>query len=84
MRRLHILIGAFNRDIKIEIKTQYRPGDQHHEDGEGGVLEIRDLDLHGTELDPPADVVPGGGRLEADVLPVGGLEVFEVVGFGEI
>lgn len=42
------------------------------------------MDFHGAEFDAPADVAVGRGRFEAHVLPVGGLEVLEMVGFGEV
>lgn len=84
MRRLHVLRRLHDRDIKIQLEAQDRSRDEHDKDRKSCVLKIRHLDLHRPELDPPADIGVGGGRLEADVLPVCGLEVFEVVGFGEV
>ena len=84
MRRLHIFRRFHNRDIKIQLETQNRSCNQHDKDRKSRVLKICHLDLHWAELDAPADVGVGGGWFEADVLPVCGLEVLEVVGSGEI
>jgi len=84
MRCLHILISLRNRDVEIQIEGQDSTCDEHYEDGKGCVLEVCDLDFHGSKLDTPADVVSSWGRLETDVLPVCGLQVLEVVGFGEV
>ena len=81
---LHVLRGARDRDVEVEIEAEDRAGDEHHEYAEGCVFEIGHLDLHGAELDAPADVVVGRWRLEADVLPVRALEVLEVVCFVEV
>ena len=48
------------------------------------VLEVGELDFHRTKLDAPPDVRPArpphGRRLPAHGLPVGALQVLEVVG----
>lgn len=77
--RLHVLVDFDDGDVEVEVEGQDGAGDEHDEDGEGGVLKIRDLDLHGAEFDAPPDVVVGRRRLEAHVLPVGRLDVLKVV-----
>lgn len=81
---LHVLVDLGDGDVEVEVEGEDGAGDEDDEDGEGGVFEVGDLDLHGPELDAPADAVVGGGRLEAHVLPVCALDVFEVVGLVEI
>lgn len=82
---LHVLGRALDGNVEIEIETQNGPGDQHDEDAEGCVFEIRDLDLHGAELDSPANIVlPRWRWLESHVLPVGGLEVLKVIYFVQV
>lgn len=82
--RLHVFVDAGDGDVEVEVEAEDDAGDEDHEDGEGGVFEIRDLDLHGPELDAPADRVVGGRGFEAHVLPVGALDVFKVVRLGEV
>ena len=61
------------------LETEYGTGEQHDEADDGRVLEIGELQLARPELHPPADGRVGRGRLEAHGLPVGGLNVLEVV-----
>ena len=84
MRRLHILICLRDRDIEVQVERQDGARDEHDEDGESCIFEVCDLDFHGSELHAPADVVPSGRGLEADVLPVCRLQVLKVVSFGEV
>ena len=84
MRRLYVFIRLWDRNIEVQIKGEDCTRNEHHEDGESCILEVCNLDFHGSELDAPADVVSRWRRLEADMLPICGLEVFEVVGFGKI
>lgn len=81
---LHVLVDLDNGDVEVEVEGEDGACDEDDEDGEGGIFEIGDLDLHGPELDSPADAVVGWRRLEAHVLPVCALDVFEVVGFVEV
>lgn len=84
MRRLHVLGRARDGEVEVQIEAEYGARGEDDEDGKGRVLEIRQLDLHAAELDAPAGGEGGGGRLEAHVLPVCGLQVLEVVGAGEV
>lgn len=84
MRRLHVLADLRNRDIEIQIVAKNRAGNKHDKHRERRVLKICDLNLHRSELDAPSDIDTCGWGLEAHVLPVCGLEVLEVVGFGEV
>lgn len=84
MRSLHVLVDAQDGDVEVEVEAKNNAGDEDHEDGKGGVFKIGNLDFHGAELDAPSNRVVGGWRLEAHVLPVGGLYVFKVVGFGQV
>lgn len=81
----HVLCGALNWNVEIEIETQNGSSDQHDEDAEGGVFKVRDLNFHGAELDSPANVVLSDWRwLESHMLPVGGLNVLKVIDFVQI
>lgn len=81
---LHVLVCFGDGDVEVEVEAEDGASDEDDEDGEGGVFEVCDLDFHGSEFDPPAYVIVWWWRLEADVLPVCGLEVFEMVGLSEI
>ena len=81
---LHVFGRARNRNVEIEIKAKDSASDKYDEDRECGIFEIGYLDFHRSELDTPADVIVGWRWLEADVLPVCGLQIFEVVGFAEV
>lgn len=69
----HVFRREWDGDVEVQIVAQDGAGDEDDEDGEGGVFEIRDLDLHRTEFHTPAGVLVVWGWLEAHVLPVGGL-----------
>ena len=84
MRRLHVLVRFRDRDVEVKIEGKDGTRDQHDEDGESGVLEVRDLDFHGSELNAPANIASSWRRLEADVLPVCRLQVLEMVGFSKV
>jgi len=75
----HTLLHLGNRDVKVQTKGENDAGDKDDKNGKRGVFEIRDLDFHGTEFDTPAYVGTWGWGFEAHVLPVRGLEVFEMV-----
>lgn len=79
MGGLHVLVDAGDGDVEVEAEAEDGAGDEDDEDGEGGVLEVGHLDLHGAELDAPPDVGARRRRLEPHVLPVGALDVLEVV-----
>lgn len=84
MGGLHVVGSTGDRDVEVKIEAKDRPRDQYDKDGESGILKIGDLDFHGPELDAPARVFVMWWRLEAHVLPICGLKVFEVVGFIEV
>ena len=72
------------RDVQRQIESQHHAGDQNDEHREGCVFKVRQSNLHGSELGPPADVrvlwvQPRRRRLPPTRLPVGGLDVFEMV-----
>ena len=81
---LHILICLRNWDVKVQAERQDRSCDEHYENAKRCVLEICDLDLHWSELNTPADIVPFWRWLKADMLPVCALEVLEVVSCDEV
>lgn len=66
----HIFRYPGDGHVEVEVEGEDGARDEHDEDTEGGVLEIGDLDLHGAELDTPANVRTGWRRLEAHVLPI--------------
>ncbi len=81
---LHIL-GCFgNGDVKVQVEAEDCARDEHDEDGESGVFKVGDLDFHWAKFNPPASVFVVWWRLEAHVLPVGGLQIFKVVGFVKV
>jgi len=84
VRCFHVFSGTRNGDVKVQIKAQDGSRDEYDEDCKSGVLKVGELDLHGTELYAPADVVAWWWRLEPHVLPIRRLEVLEVVGLGEV
>ena len=81
---IHVFGRAWDGKVEVQLEAQYGAGDKHDEYGEGGVFEIGHLDLHRAELNAPADVGVGGRGFEANVLPVGRLQILEMVGFAEV
>jgi len=81
---LHVLGCLGNRNVEVQVEAEDRSGDQNEEDRKGGVLIIGNLDLHGTKLDTPANVVAWWWRLETHVLPVGGLQILEMIDFVKV
>ncbi|KAF4508257.1 hypothetical protein G6O67_004663 [Ophiocordyceps sinensis] len=81
---LHVLVDTLDGYVKVEVKGENGARDEHHEDGKGGIFKVGHLNLHGPELDAPANRVIGGGRLEAHVLPVCRLYVLKVVRLGKV
>ena len=81
---LHVLSAKRDGDIKIQIKAKDGTSDENEEDSEGSIFKVGDLNFHGSEFNPPAGVFIVRGRFEAHVLPVGGLKVFEMIGFVQI
>mmetsp|Transcript_17107 Transcript_17107/g.52532 ORF Transcript_17107/g.52532 Transcript_17107/m.52532 type:complete len:846 (+) Transcript_17107:2023-4560(+) len=84
VRAAHILVDLRQRRVEREVEGEDRAREQHDEDGEGRVLEVRGLDLHGPELHAPADgprlaVGHERRRLPAHRLPVGALDGLEVL-----
>lgn len=84
MSGLHVLVGFGDGDVEVQIETENSPCDEHHKYGKRSVFEIGDLDFHRSEFNPPANVGFCWRGFEADVLPVCGLQVFEVVCFREV
>ena len=84
MGGFHVFGGAGDGDVEVQIEAEDCPRDEYDEDGESGVLKVGDLNFHRAELHTPADVCVVWRRLEAHVLPVCGLDVFEVVCFIEV
>lgn len=81
---VHVLSGEGNRDVKVQIEAKDGAGNEDNENGECSVLVIGDLDFHGTELDAPARIFIVRRRFEAHMLPVGRLEVLEMIGLVQI
>mmetsp|Transcript_117883 Transcript_117883/g.279744 ORF Transcript_117883/g.279744 Transcript_117883/m.279744 type:complete len:392 (+) Transcript_117883:748-1923(+) len=81
---LHVLVHLGQGLQQAKVEHQDRPRDDHDEGCEGGVLEIRELHFHGSELRTPpnmggASVGLHGRGLPADGLPVCRLDRLEVV-----
>lgn len=84
VRRLHVLRRAGNGYVEVQVEAEDRARGENDEDGKGGILEIRHLDLHAAKLDAPASLAARGRGLEAHVLPVCALQVLKMVGAGEV
>mmetsp|Transcript_16218 Transcript_16218/g.41972 ORF Transcript_16218/g.41972 Transcript_16218/m.41972 type:complete len:579 (-) Transcript_16218:649-2385(-) len=81
VRALHVGVDLGDRQEQVEVEGEDRAREQHDDHRERRVLEVRQLRLHRPELRAPADLrVHGRGRLPAHRVPVGGLEVLEVLG----
>ncbi len=76
----HVFCRAGYRDVEVEVIRKDGTGGEDDEDAECRVFEIRDLDLHAAEFDTPTYVGVWWRGFESHVLPVCGLEVFEVIG----
>jgi len=72
---LHVLVDLGNREIEVEVQAQDRPRKENDEDREGGVLEIRHLNFHGSEFHSPTDRGTNRRRFEPDGLPIRGLYI---------
>ena len=72
------------RHQHVKLEGKYRPCEEDNEDSVSRVLEVGDLHLAGTELDPPAYVGVDGRDLEAHTLPVGALDVLGEEGDGRV
>eukprot|EP00960_Hanusia_phi_P017645 519669-Hanusia_phi.AAC.2 len=80
MRLLHVLVDLGEGHVQVEPEVEQHPRDQHRHYRERRILKVRELHFHGAKLDAPADVAAGRRWLPPDGLPVGGLDVLEVVG----
>ena len=76
---LHVGVNFRYGYDHVEAKGENDPGHQHDKCDKRRVLEVGDLQLSGPEFDPPANRGVYGRRFEAHRLPVGRLDVFEVV-----
>mmetsp|Transcript_27635 Transcript_27635/g.68317 ORF Transcript_27635/g.68317 Transcript_27635/m.68317 type:complete len:223 (-) Transcript_27635:987-1655(-) len=77
--RGHVGVDLGERDVQIEFEGKKHTRNEHSHDGEGRILEVRQLSLHRPELDTPPNPAARGGRLPTNCLPVGRLYVLEVV-----
>mmetsp|Transcript_55208 Transcript_55208/g.131112 ORF Transcript_55208/g.131112 Transcript_55208/m.131112 type:complete len:240 (+) Transcript_55208:675-1394(+) len=75
----HVLIHFGEGDVEVEAEGEEHPRYQYRHHRVGGVFEVCELDLHASELDPPPDVGANGRGLPPHRLPVGRLDVLEVV-----
>jgi len=79
MSSVHVFIWLCNWDKEIYIEMVDHIGDETHHYNETGVLEISDLDIHGSELDPPSDVGSLSWRwFESHWVPICRLNIFKV------
>ena len=53
---LHILIDEGDRQDEVEVECADDVGNHTDAYSEGSIFEVCDLDVHGAELDTPADV----------------------------
>lgn len=84
MSSLHVLVNLSDRDVEVKAKAENDTSNKNDEDSKGCVLEVGDLDLHGPELDTPADIIVGRWGLEAHVLPVCALNVLKMVCLSQV
>src|SRR5271156_2750530 len=75
----HAFLNFRNRHIKVQSKGKYDTSHKNNEDCKGSILEICDLDFHGSEFNAPAYVGTRWRWLETHVLPICTLQVFEMV-----
>lgn len=64
-------------DVKVKAKTEDRSSKEDDKDGVCGILKVRRLNLHASELNAPADGRPWRRRLETECLPIRRLDVLE-------
>ena len=76
---VHVGVHLGNGDEEVVVEAEDGSGQQHQEHRGGRVLELVHLQLAGPELDPPADLRVGRRRFEPHGVPVGRLDVLEVV-----
>ena len=80
MGPLHVLIDQGDGKHEVEVKGVDHVGNHTDSNGQGCVLEVSWADIHRAELDAPSDLAVLSGRvLEAKRVPVGRLEVLEVL-----
>lgn len=76
---LHILVDERNGKDEVSVEGVDHVGDHANCDGQGRVLEVRQLDVHRSELYTPSDLGVFSGRvLESKRIPVSRLQVFEM------
>mmetsp|Transcript_5437 Transcript_5437/g.9172 ORF Transcript_5437/g.9172 Transcript_5437/m.9172 type:complete len:339 (+) Transcript_5437:1060-2076(+) len=79
MSTLHVNVGERDGNDEVNVEVVDHVGDQPQQNDETRIFEVGHLNVHGAELDPPANVGSlGGGRLEPQGVPVGRLQVLEV------
>lgn len=66
-------------DEEIQSIGEDHPRQQDDEHGEGCVFELRSLQFHRPELDAPANRCVWRRRFEPHIVPIGRLEILEVV-----
>ena len=76
---LHIHLHLRDGHDHVQVERENGPREQHYEGRQRRILEVRELQLGRPELDAPADGRVERRRLEAHGLPVGRLDVLEVV-----
>ena len=50
---LHVGVYSAHGDVKVEVKRQDDPSQEHDENSKGSVLEIRELYFHAPKLSAP-------------------------------
>mmetsp|Transcript_43119 Transcript_43119/g.57049 ORF Transcript_43119/g.57049 Transcript_43119/m.57049 type:complete len:220 (-) Transcript_43119:1433-2092(-) len=77
---LHVLVDERDRQDEVQVEGVHNVGDHAHSDGERGILEVRQRDIHRAELNAPSNVaVFGGWVFESQRIPIRRLQVLEVL-----
>mmetsp|Transcript_32634 Transcript_32634/g.104070 ORF Transcript_32634/g.104070 Transcript_32634/m.104070 type:complete len:310 (-) Transcript_32634:745-1674(-) len=78
---LHVFVDLGHGHVHVQVEAQEDSQQKDDKNTKGRVLVVRELDFHGPEFDAPADFRRVGRRrrLPANGIPIGGLNVFEVV-----
>mmetsp|Transcript_7613 Transcript_7613/g.17500 ORF Transcript_7613/g.17500 Transcript_7613/m.17500 type:complete len:433 (-) Transcript_7613:168-1466(-) len=77
----HVCLHHRHGNVEVELERKDGARQQHNKHRMHCVVVLGERDVHRSELHPPADRVAGRGRLEANGVPVGALEILKVITF---
>lgn len=56
MRSAHVLVYERDRENKVQVERVHDVGDEADADCQSSILEVRQLDVHRSELNAPSDI----------------------------